>query len=878
MTMLAPSPTTSAMQPLLQAHVEERHFSDDLYPVENDGEIIAHLTALAAELQERYARKHGHAAASQRFSEPFSVQEVLTQRLDDKVIFYVKIELCGESNDEQCPQTIGLRISISPDGQPMLTDMLSMLEDPLVMQIDLFQQQYYETSLRSSSGSHQDLHQNASEVRAAQTVPQEPTDESRFSDELHPVAIDEEIISRVISVGAEAQERYARVHGDEAAYQRFSQPFSMQEVLGQRLGNDVIFYAKIELSCTTRDEQYPQVLGLRLSVPPDGQVVLTDMISLEEEPLAVQIELFHQFSEESHRESSEGRVARLEHQSQHTQASWGALSVRELHPGEAQAFEAAHHSDESRSKQEAKPAQPEQIDQQSFYTLLSSELQPVPITNEIISLLRDVSWDAQSRYARVHGDDVARLHFAEPFTVLEALAQLTKDSIVCYVKIMLSYTMPNQQYPERVQLGLRLENRHDGRVLLTDMISLPEGSLQAQAELFFAPQEALQSEKPKQVLPSPVPVDAAIHRYCTLVRSLAERQCTILPNGASFVVFNPVEAMEMQQKTATIYYIKVFTGGQAGEASKRVASTDHVAIKLLTSQGGRFVDLVGPVIMIGQTMPIARMVSKFDASVKQQAMAPEPDPLGPLPAAGEYPTPGFPPQANTAKLPLLSGPQPEPSTLNEMQMSELLRNVVSPEYEDLGRELWITHNQLESKQAELLRRVPTARVQLQSSEVHWASNTWNEICRLTRLTRNIKLSRGTQLNNSDWLLPHGLLLVQGGIGTRAAELCDHLASIFSSGFVALIQYLEVIGRPISLMLLSCDVKIAVERNMSNVEGSMMNRQTLQEVAENWLQSELPALDAAARELNIPVFHVNCDSNDAEMQYQAMIAVPFMPRA
>lgn len=79
---------------------------------------------------------------------------------------------------------------------------------------------------------------------------------------------------------------------------------------------------------------------------------------------------------------------------------------------------------------------------------------------------------------------------------------------------------------------------------------------------------------------------------------------------------------------------------------------------------------------------------------------------------------------------------------------------------------------------------------------------------------------------------------------------------------------------------------------------MMNRQTLQEVAENWLQvppsvlmsspgltnspsfaqSELPALDAAARELNIPVFHVNCDSNDAEMQYQAMIAVPFMPRA
>lgn len=91
-----------------------------------------------------------------------------------------------------------------------------------------------------------------------------------------------------------------------------------------------------------------------------------------------------------------------------------------------------------------------------------------------------------------------------------------------------------------------------------------------------------------------------------------------------------------------------------------------------------------------------------------------------------------------------------------------------------------TAEALHEARVNLLSRVPMLSPLSQSTEMHLASAKWTETCRLKRLTRWIKMALNQPLVATDWTLPHGLVVVQGGPTMRAAELCSQLATNFDA--------------------------------------------------------------------------------------------------
>ena len=234
--------------------------------------------------------------------------------------------------------------------------------------------------------------------------------------------------------------------------------------------------------------------------------------------------------------------------------------------------------------------------------------------------------------------------------------------------------------------------------------------------------------------------------------------------------------------------------------------------------------------------------------------------------------------------------------------------MASQEHAELGRALVATAEHLEEARADVLRRVPALAPPTAPLEMHTAAAKWSEIQRLKRLTRNLKNSLELPLSVSDWALPHGALLVQGGPGVPAAGLCRQLASDFGAAYIeagsgksrigargvaaawghvagredtcfvlesmevsecrqVLQEYLALVGRPLTLLLLLCDEGTMTSRELAimQADGVAPDIADLRRRATDWLQVQLPALEAAARAANIAVVRVACDGGmEAQM--------------
>ena len=111
-------------------------------------------------------------------------------------------------------------------------------------------------------------------------------------------------------------------------------------------------------------------------------------------------------------------------------------------------------------------------------------------------------------------------------------------------------------------------------------------------------------------------MDSNVEELCRAVRAMAERASFSLSAGASFAEFSPIEAMVSSQPGGTTFYVKLRTGGQALACPGLATRSEHVAIKLMQSHDGRFVDLAGPVLPLAESMPLARALAPLDAATE----------------------------------------------------------------------------------------------------------------------------------------------------------------------------------------------------------------------------------------------------------------------
>ena len=106
----------------------------------------------------------------------------------------------------------------------------------------------------------------------------------------------------------------------------------------------------------------------------------------------------------------------------------------------------------------------------------------------------------------------------------------------------------------------------------------------------------------------------------------------------------------------------------------------------------------------------------------------------------------------------------------------------------LDAQLAALKDQIEVAHAERARRIPEGQGNGSGSgagqrNAAVAAASWNEIRRLKRLMRNVKLKVGEPLQPSDWPMPEGVLLVQGGRAMGGVALCEQLVRDFGLAFV-----------------------------------------------------------------------------------------------
>ena len=226
----------------------------------------------------------------------------------------------------------------------------------------------------------------------------------------------------------------------------------------------------------------------------------------------------------------------------------------------------------------------------------------------------------------------------------------------------------------------------------------------------------------------------------------------------------------------------------------------------------------------------------------------------------------------------------------------------------LDEELAALKEQLDAARAERARRVPSAADTDSSRNASVAAASWNELRRLKRLTRSMKVKMGEPLSASDWPIPEGCILVQGGRGGLAASLCRQLATDFSIGLieaaaaeatgvgggsdplgsvlaqlrrqpaaaVLLENYLQDtprcvelleergrrVGRPTAVLLLQSDVSTHAARlvEQAAAEGSYLSMAEARASAEDWEVRGLAQIEAAARDACIPALRVAADGD------------------
>ena len=235
----------------------------------------------------------------------------------------------------------------------------------------------------------------------------------------------------------------------------------------------------------------------------------------------------------------------------------------------------------------------------------------------------------------------------------------------------------------------------------------------------------------------------------------------------------------------------------------------------------------------------------------------------------------------------------------------------SQECARLDVELASLKEQLSVARAERSRRLPTQSDADAQRSLAIAAASWAETRRLKRLARSIKIKIGEPLNASDWPIPEGVLLVQGGKALGSAALCAQLATDFGVGHIdataeghdgdtalgatlgalkaqptdpVLLHGLldaehcreqlervgSAVGRPTVLLLLECSEDQHAQRLVDEgaLNGLKVSMETAQLEARQWV-SDMLRLEAAAREAHVPVLRVDV-SGDFNQQMTAFL--------
>lgn len=217
----------------------------------------------------------------------------------------------------------------------------------------------------------------------------------------------------------------------------------------------------------------------------------------------------------------------------------------------------------------------------------------------------------------------------------------------------------------------------------------------------------------------------------------------------------------------------------------------------------------------------------------------------------------------------------------------------------LDAELAAVHEQLDAAQQEAQRRVPGAMVaEAVARDEAAAAAQWQEMRRLKRLMRTMKLKTQETLDASEWLLPEGVLLVQAAPGVPAEVLCTQLSNDFAAFFhrwepAGVEQLGPVLGAlaraPGSLgLVLGCLDGLAtadeVTARLSMLSMSNVNPAALvlltgggpaadDDAAQNdWTATTLPALQAACRAAQLQVIPVACQGDYEEDMSSLLVAV------
>lgn len=233
----------------------------------------------------------------------------------------------------------------------------------------------------------------------------------------------------------------------------------------------------------------------------------------------------------------------------------------------------------------------------------------------------------------------------------------------------------------------------------------------------------------------------------------------------------------------------------------------------------------------------------------------------------------------------------------------------------LDAELATVNDQLKGARAERARRIPTKSDDVDADHnVAAAVAAWSEVRRIKRLVRSMKIKIKEPLGPSDWPIPEGLVLVQGGQGMGTGALCRQLAHDFGiccvdntpgridplgavlahlrdaptgtvllEGFLdpargapssLLTEVLRRVGPPTALLLLHCDeeshARLVVEEACAS--GEALSTQAVEAITTDWRSRDLLAVEAAARDGRVPTLRVTVDGDFTERMTALLVAV------
>ena len=214
----------------------------------------------------------------------------------------------------------------------------------------------------------------------------------------------------------------------------------------------------------------------------------------------------------------------------------------------------------------------------------------------------------------------------------------------------------------------------------------------------------------------------------------------------------------------------------------------------------------------------------------------------------------------------------------------------------LDAELASLKDQLSVARSERSRRLPSSADADAQRNAAVASAAWSEVRRLKRLARSMKIKVGEPLSASDWPIPEGCVLIQGGRALGSTQLVAQLQADFGVGHVEvggefggdeglaaaydtlqgkptvavmLHGYLSAahcrtqlerctrtIGKPTAVLLLQAEAADHAQRviHAAAEAGTEVGAEAADREVRQW-GSDVTTIEAAAREARIPVLRV-----------------------